>query len=118
MPRADQWALVLGKAAALVTRCVCFDVTLSELKALSDADGSTIIELNRDTGCGGRCGLCIPYIKLMLQTGDTRPPVMWSGKFREAGVHPAPIDQLERRLGLDSRGHEIEHTSGTGSAAS
>jgi bacterioferritin-associated ferredoxin len=28
-------------------------------------------ELVRETGCGGQCGLCRPYLRRMLETGET-----------------------------------------------
>lgn len=59
-----------------VDRCICHDRTLAALKALArekslDADG-----LRHETGCGTSCGLCFPYVRLMLATGKTRFPVM------------------------------------------
>ncbi len=52
-----------------IVRCVCFDKTFEELKALGLA---TIEEISAETGCGTKCGLCLPYILKMLETGDTR----------------------------------------------
>jgi hypothetical protein len=34
----------------------------------------------------------------MLQTGDTDPPVMWSGQFRELGIKCTSIERLENKL--------------------
>jgi bacterioferritin-associated ferredoxin len=56
----------------MVTRCVCFDVSFERLKALALAEGITDIEaLGERIEFGQNCGLCLPYIRLMLETGDT-----------------------------------------------
>jgi bacterioferritin-associated ferredoxin len=57
--------------AVLVSACICkaapFDVLLPQARAhrwdLSD--------LMRETGCGAQCGLCRPYLRRMLRTGET-----------------------------------------------
>jgi bacterioferritin-associated ferredoxin len=54
-----------------VDRCVCRGCTFAELKRLHDA-GADLTALQRQTGCGTSCGLCMPYIRLMLRTGRTR----------------------------------------------
>ncbi len=59
-----------------VDRCICRHVTFAELKTLADAGIRDIDELSRRTGCGTACGLCIPYIRVMLATGLTDLPVM------------------------------------------
>ncbi len=53
-----------------VDRCVCHDVTLAQLKAMS-VKGTTIQELSEKTGCCTGCGMCKPYVALMLRTGRT-----------------------------------------------
>ena len=73
-----------------VDRCVCHDVTFASLREIargidpragsSQADDATveelIRELRRKTGCTSGCGMCAPYIRLMLRTGRTRFAVM------------------------------------------
>ncbi|MBS0190142.1 MAG: (2Fe-2S)-binding protein [Planctomycetes bacterium] len=60
----------------MVTRCVCRNVPFTELKELADAGIRDLDELSRRTGCGTGCGMCIPYIRVMLTTGQTDLPVM------------------------------------------
>lgn len=59
----------------MITRCVCHDVTFAELRALADRTGGDLADLSRRTGCGTSCGLCIPYIRLMLETRRVVFPV-------------------------------------------
>lgn len=59
----------------MVNRCVCRDVTFARLKALAAEHGWGLEELSRSTGCGTVCGLCRPYIRVMLATGRTEVPV-------------------------------------------
>jgi bacterioferritin-associated ferredoxin len=60
----------------VVTRCVCHDITFRELKQLADREGLTLPDLARRTGCTTSCGLCRPYIEVVLATGQTELPVM------------------------------------------
>lgn len=60
-----------------VDRCVCKDLTFTALKESAHAGGGlSYEELAAATGCGEGCGLCIPYIRLMLRTGVTHLPVL------------------------------------------
>lgn len=68
-----------------VDRCVCRDVLFSELIRLHRETGATLEELRRRTGCGTGCGLCIPYIKVALRTGQSRLPVMGEEEMRQVG---------------------------------
>jgi bacterioferritin-associated ferredoxin len=58
-------------SAILIDRCICknrrFDDLLSEARERS----WSLNELIRVTGCGGQCGLCRPYLRRMLATGET-----------------------------------------------
>lgn len=80
-----------------VTRCVCFDTAFADIWAML-RDGKSLADVHAATGCGGRCGLCIPYILAMLKTGKTELPVMWKQDFESLGVRPTPIDRVERRV--------------------
>jgi bacterioferritin-associated ferredoxin len=55
----------------LVTMCVCQRVPFAELLVQARAAGWSLPELVRETGCGGQCGLCRPYLRRMLATGET-----------------------------------------------
>ncbi len=81
-----------------VTGCVCHQVSLSQLKAIIDRTGAGLVELHQQTHCGSRCGLCIPYIRYMIQSGDANPPVMWSAEFTALGIKCTAIERLEARL--------------------
>lgn len=68
-------ATPLQPAAPLVVdRCVCADVTFDALAAMARRDPGTPLDLDtlrRRTGCCAGCGLCEPYVRLMLRTGRT-----------------------------------------------
>ncbi len=56
----------------MVTKCVCFDRTFSELKKIAAQAGvSNVQQLQSHVDFGKKCGLCLPYVKLMLETGRT-----------------------------------------------
>jgi bacterioferritin-associated ferredoxin len=59
-----------------VDRCVCRKIAFSELLQLAQEIGSDFDALARQTQCGSACGMCVPYIQLMLRTGRTSLPVM------------------------------------------
>ena len=58
-------------APVLVTMCVCQRVPFAELLPRARAAGWALPDLVRETGCGGQCGLCRPYLREMLLTGRT-----------------------------------------------
>lgn len=55
-----------------VTRCVCHNLSFDELKRRADAESLSLDELKERTRCATGCGMCEPYIQLMLLTGETR----------------------------------------------
>ena len=57
--------------AVLVSRCICRGVEFAELLPRARASSWTLADLIRETGCGGQCGLCRPYLREMLRTGQT-----------------------------------------------
>jgi NAD(P)H-nitrite reductase large subunit len=59
-----------------VDRCVCREVLFSRLILLARERGAGFDELQRLTGCGTGCGMCIPYIRVALATGRGDLPVM------------------------------------------
>ena len=68
-----------------VTRCVCFQRTFAELKALATAnDWTTTAEISLETGCGLGCGSCRPYLDAMFDTGAT------SFDIAQPGCKPRP----------------------------
>jgi bacterioferritin-associated ferredoxin len=57
--------------SVLVSRCICRDVAFDALLPRAKASRWTLNDLIRETGCGGQCGLCRPYLREMLLTGQT-----------------------------------------------
>jgi bacterioferritin-associated ferredoxin len=54
-----------------IDRCVCFDRTFAELRAVADDAGAqTLAELDAHVAFGRRCGLCRPYVERMLETRE------------------------------------------------
>jgi bacterioferritin-associated ferredoxin len=51
--------------------CVCRRVPFASLLPLARAEGWGLDELVAATGCGAGCGLCRPYLRRMLATGET-----------------------------------------------
>mgnify|MGYP000306319592 CR=1 FL=1 len=61
-----------------VDRCSCFNVSLVELKALVDRSPEvksfgSLRKVAREAGMpfGENCKMCRPYVKRMMQTGET-----------------------------------------------
>jgi len=81
--------LALWNFALAVNRCICADVPFTELKKLADAGIRELEELGRLTNCGKGCGMCIPYIRVMLTTGQTDLPVLTDVQINQI-VTPRP----------------------------
>ena len=88
----------------MVTQCVCYRLKFEQLLAMARQTGAGLVELHQATGCGGRCGLCIPYIRYMLIHEQAEIPVMWTEDFRALGIRCTTIDRLERRLREENNG--------------
>jgi bacterioferritin-associated ferredoxin len=54
-----------------VDRCVCIGITFAALKQVADAERLDFETLRARTGCSTVCGLCEPYVRLMLKDGRT-----------------------------------------------
>lgn len=55
-----------------VTHCLCHQRAFEEIKQYAQTyDISTLRELQEHEYCSCGCGLCIPYVKKMLDTGRT-----------------------------------------------
>lgn len=69
-------------APALKTRkpvrtCLCYNTTFQALKERMELEGwTTVEEISRETGCGTGCGMCRPYLALLLATGETEFEVL------------------------------------------
>ena len=56
-----------------VDRCTCFQQLFSDLRRVADRhDVRTVDELQEHVVFGESCGLCRPYVRRMLRTGETR----------------------------------------------
>lgn len=60
-----------GIGAVHVTRCVCMRRSFASLLPLARDRGWDLAALMHETGCGDECGLCRPYLRRMLRTGET-----------------------------------------------
>jgi bacterioferritin-associated ferredoxin len=68
-----------------VFRCVCHDVRFAELVRLHRETGAGFGQLQEWTRCGTGCGLCIPYIKIALRTGESRLAVLSDAQLKQRG---------------------------------
>ena len=76
-----------------VSRCVCYDISFEELKERSKENNLSFDELQQTTGCSTGCGMCEPYVRLMLNTGQT--------SFQPLPPHEA--DQILKEAAEDAR---------------
>jgi bacterioferritin-associated ferredoxin len=58
-------------AGILVSMCLCRRTAFAHLLPLARARGWGLAELIQATDCGAGCGLCRPYLRRMLATGET-----------------------------------------------
>jgi bacterioferritin-associated ferredoxin len=54
-----------------ITQCLCRRASFASLLPRARAGHWTLETLMAETGCGGQCGLCRPYLRRMLATGQT-----------------------------------------------
>lgn len=56
----------------IINRCVCFNQTFAKLKEIAQSNACNTLEaLQGHIIFGENCGLCRPYVRRMLQTGET-----------------------------------------------
>jgi bacterioferritin-associated ferredoxin len=60
-----------GVRVLRIERCVCVNVTFAEMKEAVRAEGLDVEGLERKYGCCRGCGLCAPYVRRMMRTGET-----------------------------------------------
>lgn len=65
-----------------VNRCMCTGTTFAQVKRCAQDTGATYEEILETTRCGEGCGLCLPYIKLVLLTGLVDLPVLTPEVYR------------------------------------
>ncbi|UYV11354.1 MAG: hypothetical protein NCW75_08560 [Phycisphaera sp.] len=66
-----------------VERCVCYDQPFEKLLKMAREEGLTQDQLSERTGCCTGCGMCKPYVRVVLSTGRTSIPLM-NGKALKA----------------------------------
>lgn len=55
-----------------VDRCICHDISFTEIQKIAQANGYTSIEEIQNAGLSTTsCKMCEPYIRAMLKTGTT-----------------------------------------------
>jgi bacterioferritin-associated ferredoxin len=54
-----------------ITMCVCMRMPFARLLPLARERDWDLEAVSRETGCGDNCGLCRPYLRRMLMTGET-----------------------------------------------
>ncbi len=54
-----------------IDRCVCQRTLFADIQPQAAAQRWTLEQLVAATGCGGRCGMCRPYLRRMLADGTT-----------------------------------------------
>ncbi|MEO1130395.1 MAG: (2Fe-2S)-binding protein [Planctomycetota bacterium] len=64
-----------------VDRCVCHQVTFTELLRLHREEGLDLEGLQDRTGACTGCGSCEPYVRLTLRTGVVDHPVLTAGQI-------------------------------------
>jgi bacterioferritin-associated ferredoxin len=65
-------------SAITVTQCVCRRMPFAVLEPLARRHGWTLDAVMQETGCGDQCGLCRPYLREMLRTGQVEfHDILW-----------------------------------------
>jgi bacterioferritin-associated ferredoxin len=55
-----------------IDRCYCYQQTFEDLKAIAETTGADSVErLQAHVTFGENCQLCHPYVRRMLETGET-----------------------------------------------
>ena len=55
-----------------VTKCICHKKSFNEIREYADKHKvSSVEELQDDNICSNSCGLCKPYVEIVLETGQT-----------------------------------------------
>ncbi|NGP76940.1 hypothetical protein G3570_09870 [Balneolaceae bacterium YR4-1] len=55
-----------------VTRCICHSRSFEEIKEYAKEQGiSSVEKLQERKYCSSGCGLCSPYVEMVLETGET-----------------------------------------------
>lgn len=83
-----------------IDRCLCFGKTFAELAETAERTGArSVAELQAHALFGQKCGLCHPYVRRMLRTGQTV-----FGEVVTEADEPASPPRLGRPAGSPRRG--------------
>lgn len=73
-----------------VDRCICHNKPFEELLRIAREKNLDFAALSALTLCSTGCGMCEPYVRLMLTTGRTRFPVLSEMQVRAIMAATAP----------------------------
>lgn len=59
-----------------VNRCICNTVPFTVVKALVRDEALSLEQVMQRTGCCTGCGMCTPYVRMVMQTGEIDFPPM------------------------------------------
>jgi len=76
-----------------IDRCICTGKSFEQLLKHAREHGEDLQALGRSCGAGARCGLCRPYLRQTLQTGQT---VFHHVVIDESCDRPAERNDVER----------------------
>ena len=62
---------------------MCFNQPFDKLLEMAQKEGLTREQLSDRTGCCTGCGMCKPYVRVVLSTGRTSIPLMNGRSLRE-----------------------------------
>ena len=54
-----------------IDRCICTGLTFAQVLAHARARGWDLPAVRQELGAGANCGLCRPYLRRTLDTGET-----------------------------------------------
>jgi bacterioferritin-associated ferredoxin len=53
-----------------IDRCVCFDMLFADIIERAKSEGWAVEDIEAILGCGSGCGMCKPYIREGMKTGQ------------------------------------------------
>ena len=59
---------LLRSAPPAMARCECTEVSFEEIAAHMEAEGATLDDVVRKTGCGTTCTACLPDLRRFLSS--------------------------------------------------
>ena len=90
-----------------VNRCMCTGTTFAQVKRCAEETGASYEQVLEMTRCGEGCGLCLPYIKLVLLSGLVDLPVLTPEVYKRliAQYTQSPTAQPPRPCCESREGH-------------